>query len=306
MSSWLNRLNDGLSKSRQRLSSALSSIVGSTLELDDDFYDSLEEILISSDMGIEASTSIVEEIRSHVRAGLFSDIDGFYEGLESLVAKEFETSGDPLQFSPVTIMMVGINGTGKTTSVGKIAHEAVGQGKKVVLGSADTFRAAALEQLGVWAKRAGVEVVEKERGADPAAVAFETLERAKEMKADLCLIDTAGRLHSEINLMKELEKVARVVKDHANMPVFTVLVMDATTGQNGLVQAREFNKHLALDALIITKLDGTAKGGIAVAISRELKIPIIRIGVGEGIEDLQVFNPKEFARALVGRSLENE
>jgi len=196
--------------------------------------------------------------------------------------------------------MVGINGTGKTTSTGKLAKQAVDEGKKVILGSADTFRAAAAEQLDIWAERAGVDIVRRERGTDPASVCYATVEAAEEMGADLALIDTAGRLHTSPDLMRELEKVQRVTRDKSIAPTFTVLVIDATTGQNGLVQAREFNKLLSVDALILTKLDGTAKGGIAVAIARELKVPIVRIGVGESIDDLRPFEPREFAKALIG------
>ena len=183
------------------------------------------------------------------------------------------------------VLFVGINGTGKTTTVGKLAKEATDAGRTVLLGSADTFRAAAIEQLEVWARRAGVEVVTRERGSDPASVCYDTLERAEAVGADLVLIDTAGRLHTSADLMRELEKVVGVVRKRANMPVYTVLVTDATTGQNGLSQAREFDRALDLDGVIVTKLDGTAKGGIALAISHELELPVLKIGVGEGLDD---------------------
>jgi len=195
--------------------------------------------------------------------------------------------------------MVGVNGTGKTTSVGKLAKQTVDAGRTVMLGSADTFRAAAAEQLDVWADRAQVPVVRRERGADPAAVAFDTVAAAEQSGSDLTLIDTAGRLHTSPELMRELQKVKRVTESRSKPPVRTVLVMDATTGQNGLTQAREFDSALGVDGIVLTKLDGTAKGGIAVAISRELGIPILRIGVGEGLEDLRPFEPEVFARALV-------
>ena len=199
----------------------------------------------------------------------------------------------------MTVLVVGVNGAGKTTTVGKLAKQAKESGRAVVLGSADTYRAAAVEQLDVWAERADVPVVRRERGADPAAVAFDTVVKAEELSADLTLIDTAGRLHTSADLMRELVKVKRVTENRSKPPVKTLLVLDATTGQNGLVQAREFGSALDVDGIIVTKLDGTAKGGIAVAIARELQIPILRIGVGESIEDLKPFVAREFARALV-------
>ena len=207
---------------------------------------------------------------------------------------------------PAVVLFVGINGTGKTTTVGKLAKEAADAGRTVLLGSADTFRAAAIEQLEAWARRAGVEVVTRERGSDPASVCYDTLERAEQEGADLVLIDTAGRLHTSADLMRELEKVVGVVRKRANLPVFTVLVIDATTGQNGLQQAREFDRALDLDGVIVTKLDGTAKGGIALAVSHELGLPVLKIGVGEGLDDLKDFDAHDFARALVGDFDERE
>ena len=195
---------------------------------------------------------------------------------------------------------MGINGAGKTTTVGKLAAAYHEQGRKVLLGSADTFRAAAIEQLEVWANRADVTIVSRERGSDPASVCYETIERAEKDGSDLVLIDTAGRLHTSDDLMRELQKVVNVVRKRANIPVYTVLVIDATTGQNGLQQAQKFNAALDLDGVIVTKLDGTAKGGIALAVSHELELPIFKIGVGEGIDDLQDFDAHDFARALIG------
>ena len=300
MTGFFSKLNEGLSKSRMKMQGSLNQLIGRGADIDESFWEDLEDTLISADLGFEATEYIVGKLRLEAEAQAVPTAEKILHKLTGMIADEFETAGDPFQFSPVTILMVGINGTGKTTSVGKLAKQAVSQGKSIVLGSADTFRAAASEQLDVWAERAGVEVVRKDRGADPASVAFDTVERAEEMGADIALIDTAGRLHNSLDLMRELEKVQRVTRERSKAPTFTVLVMDATTGQNGLVQAREFNKFLALDALILTKLDGTAKGGIAVAIERELNIPIVRIGVGEGIDDLRPFDPQEFAKALVG------
>jgi len=300
MSSWKDRLSQGLSKSRERLGGQLNTLMGRVVEIDDDFFDELEETLIAADFGFEPTMDIVEKLREQVAVRGIPDMDGVRELLIEIIAEEFETAGDPFQFSPVTILMVGINGTGKTTSTGKLAKQAVDEGRSVILGSADTFRAAAAEQLDVWAERAGVDIVRRDRGTDPASVSYATVEAAEAMGADLALIDTAGRLHTSPDLMRELEKVQRVTRDKSQAPTFTVLVIDATTGQNGLVQAREFNKLLSVDALILTKLDGTAKGGIALAIVRELKVPIVRIGVGESIDDLRPFDPCEFAQALIG------
>jgi len=297
---WRDRLTRGLSKSRERLSGQINSLLGHTAELDDDFWEGLEESLIAADFGLEATESIVEELHRASDARALPDAAAIKAELVRLIAAEFPTQGDPLQFSPVTVLLVGVNGTGKTTSAGKLAKQATDEGKTVLLGSADTFRAAAAEQLDVWAQRAGVEIVRRERGSDPASVAYLTVERAEEQGCDLTIIDTAGRLHNSPDLMRELEKVQRVTRERAQTPVFTILVLDATTGQNGLTQAREFNKILAIDALILTKLDGTAKGGIAVAIAKELQIPLVRIGVGESIDDLKAFDAQEFARALIG------
>jgi len=298
--SWYDKLNKGLSKSRERLTGQLNALVGRGVALDDAFWDDLGDTLIMADLGIDATDEIIARLKREVAAKAFDSVDEVKEHLVRAIAEEFETAGDPFNINPVTVLAVGINGTGKTTSVGKLAKQAVDEGKTVVLGSADTFRAAASEQLDIWAERAGVPIIKRDRGADAASVAFETVEYAETNGAHLTLIDTAGRLHNSPDLMRELEKVQRVTRERSKAPTLTVLVMDATTGQNGLVQAREFNKTLAIDAVILTKLDGTAKGGIALAISKELGIPIVRIGVGEGIDDLQYFDPHQFAQALIG------
>lgn len=297
---WGDSLFKGLSKSRLKLGGQLNQLFGRGMSLDDNFFEELEEALIMADMGVNAVVEIVAELKLQVAGKAIDSRDEVVQILINLIASEFSTKPDPLAQSPVTILMVGINGTGKTTSAGKLAKQFSEQGRSVVLGSADTFRAAASEQLEVWSQRAQVPLIRRDRGADAASVAFETVEMAEKSGADVALIDTAGRLHTSADLMRELEKVQRVVRERSAAPTVTVLVIDATTGQNGLVQAREFHKTLTLDALIVTKLDGTAKGGIAVAIGRELGIPIVRIGVGESIEDLRPFNPHEFTEALVG------
>lgn len=297
--SWLSRLSEGLSKSRERLGEQLNVLLNRGPDLDEEFWTDLEDALISADMGVTASTEIIDSLRDEAARKALPDASAVTELLVSRIAQEFAHGSDPLDESPVTILFVGVNGTGKTTSVGKIAKQSADTGRRVLLGSADTFRAAAAEQLDVWAERAGVPVVRRERGADPASVAFETVAQAEAAGADMVLVDTAGRLHTSADLMRELQKVLRVARDRSTAPTRTVLVVDATTGQNGLVQAREFHRALELDGIVLTKLDGTARGGIAVAISRELRIPILRIGIGEGLEDLRPFDPHEFARAIV-------
>lgn len=296
---WFKRLSEGLSRSRERLGEQLNVLLRRGPDLDEEFWADLEDALIGADLGVTATTDIVDSLRAEATRKALPDAAAVIELLVDRIAAEFAEGEDPFALSPVTILMVGVNGTGKTTSVGKLAKQAVDQGRSVMLGSADTFRAAAAEQLDVWAERAGVPVIRRERGADPASVAFDAVAAAEERGADLALIDTAGRLHTSVDLMRELEKVKRVTEGRSAAPVKTVLVMDATTGQNGLAQAREFDRALDVDAIVLTKLDGTAKGGIAVAISRELGIPIVRIGVGEGLEDLRAFDPQAFSRALV-------
>ncbi len=298
---WYRRLSEGLSKSRERLGEQLNVLLNRGPDLDEEFWSDLEDTLIGADMGFAATNDIVTRLRREATAKALPDASAVIDALADRIAEEFPPAAeDMLALSPVTVLMVGVNGTGKTTTVGKLAKQAADEGRSVILGSADTFRAAASEQLDVWAERANVPVVRRDRGADPAAVAFDTVVKAEESGADLTLIDTAGRLHTSADLMRELQKVVRVTENRSKPPVVKILVMDATTGQNGLQQAREFDAALGLDGLILTKLDGTAKGGIAIAVVRELGIPILRIGIGEGIDDLKPFSAAEFARALVG------
>jgi len=296
---WFRRLTDGLAKSRDRLGGQLNVLLGRGPDVDEEFWTDLEDALLGADMGVTATTEIVDTLKDRAARQALPDAEAVIDHLVELIAAEFPTGENVFAESPVTILMVGVNGTGKTTSVGKLAKQAADEGRRVILGSADTFRAAAAEQLDVWADRAGVPVVRRDRGADPAAVAFDTIVEAEESSADLALIDTAGRLHTSADLMRELQKVQRVTANRSKPPVRTVLVMDATTGQNGLAQAREFNAALGIDGIVLTKLDGTAKGGIAVAIARELGIPLLYLGVGEALEDLRPFEAETFARALV-------
>ena len=296
-----DRISDGLSRSRHKFKESMNVLLDRGPDLDEEFWEGLEETLILSDVGGAAAADIVERLRDLATRRALPDAYAVLDLLNDEIAATFTEGGaDILGGDAAVVLFVGINGTGKTTTVGKLAKAATDEGRAVILGSADTFRAAAIEQLEVWARRAGVEMVTRERGADPASVCYDTLERAEASGADLVLIDTAGRLHTSSDLMRELEKVVNVVRKRAKLPVYTVLVIDATTGQNGLTQAREFNRALDLDALVLTKLDGTAKGGIALAVSHELELPIIKIGVGEGIDDLRDFDPHEFAGALVG------
>ena len=304
---FFDRISEGLARSRDKFKEQMNVLLDRGPDLDDEFWDGLEETLILSDVGAPAASSIVENLRDQATRKALPDAYAVLDMLNEQIASTFTEGGEGVfRGDPALVLFVGINGTGKTTTVGKLAKEASDAGRNVILGSADTFRAAAIEQLEVWARRADVEVVERERGSDPASVCYATIERAEETGADLVLIDTAGRLHTSADLMRELEKVVNVVRKRSQLPVYTVLVIDATTGQNGLQQAREFNNALSLDGIVVTKLDGTAKGGIALAVSHELELPVLKIGVGEGMDDLKDFDAHDFARALIGDFDERE
>lgn len=298
---FFEKINAGLTRSRERLKEQMNILLDRGPDVDDEFWEDLEETLILADLGASAADEIIEELRDQAKRKALPDAYAVFDMLTDQIASTFtEAETDVFEQNPQLVLFVGVNGSGKTTTVGKVAAAAHEQGRKVLLGSADTFRAAAIEQLEVWANRADVEIVSRERGSDPASVCYETIERAEKAGSDLVLIDTAGRLHTSNDLMRELQKVVSVVRKRSNMPVATLLVIDATTGQNGLQQAREFDKALDLDGVVLTKLDGTAKGGIALAISHELELPICKIGVGEGMDDLQDFDAHDFARALIG------
>lgn len=304
---WFDRLSEGLARTRQQMRESLNVFFELSPEVDDDFWDNLEETLIAADFGALAASRIIEELKDESTRKALPDGTAVMRLLSQKIAELFTPAQqDVFDLAPVCVLFVGINGSGKTTTVGKLAKDGTQQGRTVLVGSADTFRAAAIEQLDVWAERAQVPVIKRERGADPASVAFEVVEAAEREGKDLVLIDTAGRLHTSDDLMRELAKVVTVTRKRASQvqpqpfAVKILLVLDATTGQNGLMQARVFNKSLELDGVIITKLDGTAKGGIAVAISEELGLPIVRIGVGEQIDDLRPFDAEDFAKALIG------
>ena len=292
---------DKIDRSRAKFNERMNVLFRRGPKLDEDFWDDLEETLILSDLGAQATMEVIDRLRDQTTRRALPDAYAVLDLLADEISGLFaEPDPDPFRMNPVCVLFVGINGAGKTTTVGKLANQASLGGRKVLIGSADTFRAAAIEQLDIWGERSGVEVVKRERGSDPASVCYDVVERAEQLGSDLVLIDTSGRLHTSDELMRELQKVVNVTRKRADVDVKTVLVIDATTGQNGLQQAREFDKALDLDGVIMTKLDGTAKGGIAVAVSHELGLPILRVGVGEGIEDLQPFEPREYAEALFG------
>jgi len=302
-----DRLEEGLEKTRSSFLGKLSRAVAGKDTVDEEVLDDLEEVLVTSDVGVKTTLEIIGRIEERVARDRYlstSELQGIIrdEIADLLLAAEPERPADfdaPLPNRPHVIMVVGVNGVGKTTSIGKIAHRYKSAGKQVLLGAADTFRAAAIEQLDIWAQRAGVPIVKQHHGADPAAVAFDTLAAAKTRTADVVLIDTAGRLHTKGGLMDELAKVKRVMdRQVAGAPHEVLLVLDASTGQNAIRQAEEFTRSVEVTGLVLTKLDGTAKGGIAIGISHEFAIPVKYIGVGEGIEDLQVFDRQAFVSAL--------
>jgi len=301
------KLKDGLTKTRDTLFNKVAALVSSKSVIDDDMLERLEEILISGDVGVDTTMVILQNIKKRVKVEkiessdhliqfLKEEIAGALQGTENSEASEILLPVGP---RPYVVMVVGVNGVGKTTSIGKLANAYREQGHKVIVGAADTYRAAANEQLEIWAQRAGVDIIRQAHGADPAAVAFDSLSSAISKKADVVIIDTAGRLHTKINLMEELKKIRRVLdKRLPGAPHEVLLVLDATTGQNALQQVKQFSSAVEVTGIILTKLDGTAKGGIVLAISNELKVPVRFIGVGEQIDDLQVFDRKAFVDAL--------
>ncbi len=302
-------LEAGLEKTRTGLFDKISRAVAGKDTVDDEVLDDLEEVLVTSDVGVQTTIEIIRRIEARVAEDKYvstKELQGLMraEIAELLLSNAPERPADfaaPLPSTPHVVMVVGVNGVGKTTSIGKIAHHYKAAGKKVLLGAADTFRAAATEQLDLWAQRAGVEIIKQYQGADPAAVAFDTLAAAKSRDADVVLIDTAGRLHNQVGLMDELAKVRRVMdRQVPGAPHEVLLVLDASTGQNAMRQAEAFTQSVEVTGLVLTKLDGTAKGGIVIGISNEFQIPVKYIGVGEGIGDLQVFDRAAFVAALFG------
>ena len=293
-----SRLWQGLSKTRTSVAGRVDELIEATEEIDDDFYEDLVDILIMSDMGVRTSDKVIEELKRRVEAEKITDARKAREILKQILKETMTMPRKPLKW-PMIMMVVGVNGVGKTTTIGKLAMRFKDARHSVVLAAADTFRAAAADQLAIWADRAQVPLVRHAEGADPAAVVFDGIQKAKSTEADLLIVDTAGRLHNKKNLMEELRKISRIIeREYAEAEVRTLLVIDATTGQNGLQQAREFSEVAGVSGIVLTKLDGTAKGGIAVAIMDELHLPVLYIGVGEGIEDLQAFDAEAFVDAI--------
>ena len=277
------------------------NIFSGLFSIDEDFFEELEEALILSDMGVDTSTEAVDTLRERVKANKIKDPEEVKACLREILVETLDV-GDPaldLTEKPAVLLMIGVNGVGKTTTIGKLSSQLHKEGKKVLLAASDTFRAAASEQLTIWAERTGADIVKHAEGADPAAVAFDAVSAAKARGADIVLIDTAGRLQTKVNLMEELKKISRVVKKVVpDAPHQTLLVLDATTGQNAVSQAKSFGEIVPLTGVVLTKLDGTAKGGVVLSITEELHVPVKYIGLGEREDDLQKFNPDEFARAL--------
>ncbi len=295
------KLSDGLNKTKEQLSRRIDDLLQSSGEFDEDFWEELEEILIMADVGYQATQTLVDRLRPKVRRENIESTEEFKELLRFELANIFPSPPrKPAPSPPEVILMVGVNGVGKTTTIAKLAHRAQMQGKKVLVAAGDTFRAAAVEQLQIWSQRVGAEFHCKEHGADPASVAYEALDKAVQEGYDTIFVDTAGRLHTKVDLMEELKKVRRVLNNkHPGAPHKTMLVLDATTGQNALSQADLFAKSLTIDEIVLTKLDGTAKGGVVVAIAMEKNLPITYIGLGEKMEDLRPFHGEDFAAALV-------
>ena len=302
------RINKGLKKTRDSMSGAINAALYGKNEIDDDFYEELEEILVMADVGVTTATEIVDRLKDSVFKKNLRKAKDVKEEIRNICA-DLLSGGEELDMItvPSVILVIGVNGVGKTTSIGKMAAMFKEEGKKVILGAADTFRAAAIDQLEIWADRAGVDIVKHKEGADPAAVVFDTISAGKARNADIIICDTAGRLHNKKNLMEELAKIYRVIDrqlPYADREI--LLVLDATTGQNAVNQAKEFKDVAEITGIILTKLDGTAKGGVVLAIKNDLKVPVKFIGVGEGIDDLRPFNPTAFADGLFEEDKDEE
>jgi fused signal recognition particle receptor len=307
----ISRLKEGLVKTQENLVQKFTRILRGSRKIDDELMSEIEETLLLADVGFTTTEQIMKSVVAEMARMRWSDASQLRDELRNEITKalthhgEFITPDEPFNLpdgtKPYVIMVIGVNGVGKTTTIGKLAYNYRNAGKKVIIGAADTFRAAANSQLEVWAERAGVDIIQQHHGADPSAVAYDTIQSALAKNADVVLIDTAGRLHNKTHLMAELEKMTRVMRKlSADTPHEILLALDATTGQNALQQAKEFTKVAPITGLILTKLDGTAKGGVVIALANEMKIPVKYIGVGEQIDDLQPFDPHEFSKALFG------
>ena len=297
---FFSKIKEGLKKTRNSIAQGVVSVINSFTKIDEELFEELEEILVMADMGVQTATEICDKLRAKIKEDGIKDPSVIKGMMKDIVIEMLgEDEGLKLDTKPSVILVIGVNGVGKTTSIGKISAQLKKDGKKVVLGAADTFRAAAIDQLGIWAERAEVEMVKSVEGTDPASVVFDTIAASKARNADVIICDTAGRLHNKKNLMDELAKINRVIgRELPDASVETLLVLDAATGQNAVNQAREFKNVTNITGIVLTKLDGTAKGGIIVAIRNELGIPVKYIGVGEGIDDLQPFNATEFADGI--------
>ena len=299
---FFDKLKQGLGKTRDSLNDKINSVFSNFRKVDEELLDELEEILIMSDIGVETATEIISKLRNRIKLEKITDEEGVKTALKEEMQAILDKvpNGLELKISPAVILVVGVNGVGKTTSIGKIANNLKKQGKKVVVAAADTFRAAAVEQLEIWANRAGVDIVKRQEGSDPAAVVFDAIRIVKEKNADVLICDTAGRLHTKKYLMDELLKIGKVIeKELPEASKETLMVIDATTGQNAIIQVKAFKEVVPITGLILTKLDGTAKGGVVVGIVNENSIPVKFVGVGEKIDDMEVFNSQEFVDAII-------
>ena len=300
---FFDKIKAGLAKTRAALSESLGEVFSGFATIDDDFYDELEETLILADLGVETATKVVAELRNRAMNRGWSHPDHVRFGLKQLLTEMLDVGDTALDLStkPSVILVIGVNGVGKTTTIGKISKQLTEQGKKVVMVAGDTFRAAAADQLEIWAERTGAGIVRQHEGADPASVVFDGIQSAKAKGADVIIIDTAGRLHNKTNLMNELNKISRIVaRELPDAAKEVLLVLDGTTGQNGLIQAKTFKEIAGVTAVAVTKLDGTAKGGFVIAVSDALQIPVKFVGVGEKAEDLMPFVSRDFVEALIG------
>ena len=299
---FFEKLKTGLSKTKESFNTKINDVFSNFRKVDEEFLEELEEVLIMSDMGVDTSVKIVDNLRKRIKKDNIKEEEEVKEALRDEIKKIFDEVDNSLNLNtkPSVILVVGVNGVGKTPSIGKIANKLKNDGKKVVIAAADTFRAAAVEQLEVWAKRSGSELVKKEEGHDPASVVYEAIKRTKELDADVLIVDTAGRLHNKKYLMDELHKIKKVInKEMGDLSQEVLLVLDATTGQNAINQVKAFKQETDVTGLVLTKLDGSSKGGVVVGIVEENKIPVKFIGVGEQIDDMEIFNSEDFAKAII-------
>ena len=297
---FLDKLKAGLSKTKKAIFGQIDEVLKSFVRVDEDMLEELEELLITSDVGVNATEEIMERLRDDIKSGRLKEKEQVIDALKAILEDMIGEGGElELTTNPSVILVIGVNGAGKTTSIGKISNRLISKGKKVVVAAADTFRAAAIDQLAVWCERSGADLVKQNEGSDPAAVVFDAIAYAKRKQADVLIVDTAGRLHNKVNLMNELAKINRVIdRELPDAARENLLVLDATTGQNAILQAKEFRNAANITGLVLNKLDGTAKGGIVISIKTELDIPVKFIGVGEKIDDMQEFDSKEFVSAL--------